>query len=152
MSGSVFLQTGLGTYCLHWLGLVRSSYGFCKLQNSIYIYCVKHSKQFVLLPVELHAQCTCNKMASTLQSRVLNLGTDPSCLATISQTLDTAASASWLLEDWQTVAVQYTVSCILHAGPEIMYTKAKQTCAFMNSQAAGKGVPFLTVHRQAYTL
>ena len=53
-------------------------------------------------------------------------------------------SCCFLLEDWQTV--------VLTVGPEVMYTKAKQTCAFMNSQAAGKAAPFLTVHRQAYNL
>ena len=57
-----------------------------------------------------------------------------------------------IAEDRQTVPVQHILSCMLRAGPEIMYTKAKQTCAYMNSQAAGKGMPFLTVHRQAYTL
>ncbi|KAL3151709.1 hypothetical protein ABBQ38_012690 [Trebouxia sp. C0009 RCD-2024] len=38
------------------------------------------------------------------------------------------------------------------AGPEIMYIKAKQICAYINSQAAGKTAPFLSVHRQAYSL
>ncbi|KAL0040033.1 hypothetical protein WJX79_003372 [Trebouxia sp. C0005] len=38
------------------------------------------------------------------------------------------------------------------AGPEVMYTKAKQICAFINSQSTGKSAPFLSMHRQAYTL